>query len=167
MRAGSLLLPVVVALPFAALSAAAQPPGKPLTVEAIYAHGPLIGNLPDQIAWSPGGKHLTYLDGGQLMDVDPATGKAHVLVSAAKMAPLGESGMSELDRDRRERYNMASYLWAPDSAHLLFDSNGRLWLYDLRTGTGVQIGFTGLSSGDDREFRQPWLPPALPPLPCR
>ncbi len=152
MRAKALLLPVVVALPFAALSAAAQPPGKPLTVEAIYAHGPLIGNLPDEIAWSPDGKHLTYLDGGQLMDVDPATGKAHVLVSAAKMAPLGESGMSELDRDRRERYNMASYLWAPDSAHLLFDSNGRLWLYDLRTGTGVQIGFTGISSGDDPKF---------------
>jgi dipeptidyl-peptidase 4 len=38
---------------------------------------------------------------------------------------------------------MASYLWAPDSAHLLFDSNGRLWLYDLNNGTGVQIGFTG------------------------
>ena len=28
-------------------------------------------------------------------------------------------------------------MWAPDSTHLLFDSNGRLWLYDLRNGTGV------------------------------
>ncbi len=50
------------------------------------------------------------------------------------------------------RYNMASYLWAPDSAHLLFDANGRLWLYDLRNGTGVQMGFTGTSSGDDPKF---------------
>ena len=38
---------------------------------------------------------------------------------------------------------MASYLWAPDSAHLLFDSNGRLWIYDLHNGTGVETGFTG------------------------
>jgi dipeptidyl-peptidase-4 len=47
---------------------------------------------------------------------------------------------------------MASYLWAPDSAHLLFDSNGRLWLYDLKNGTGVQVGFTGSASGDDPSF---------------
>ncbi len=60
--------------------------------------------------------------------------------------------MSERDRDHRERYNMASYQWAPDSKHLLFDSNGALWLYDLRSGTGVQIGSTGSASGDDPKF---------------
>ena len=36
--------------------------------------------------------------------------------------------------------------------HLLFDSNGRLWMYDLRNGTGLQIGFTGEGSGDDPKF---------------
>jgi len=151
-RAHAVLLPVVVALFLAAFAVAAQAPEKPLTVEAIFAHGPLIGALPEELAWSPDGKHLTYLDGGQLMDVDPATGKAHVLVSAAKMVPLDESGMSERDRDHRERYNMASYQWAPDSKHLLFDSNGALWLYDLRSGTGVQVGSTGSASGDDPKF---------------
>ena len=53
------------------------------------------------------------------------------------MASLDGNDGSEQDRDHRERYNMAGYLWAPDSAHLLFDANGRLWLYDLRNGTGV------------------------------
>ncbi len=86
------------------------------------------------------------------MDVDAATGKVHVLVSAAKMAPLNGSDGSEQDRDHRTRYNMSSYLWAPDSAHLLFDADGHLWLYDLRNGTGVQIGYTGASSGDDPKF---------------
>ncbi len=43
------------------------------------------------------------------MDVDPSTGKTHVLVSAGKMAPLNESTTSERDRDHRERYDMASY----------------------------------------------------------
>jgi dipeptidyl-peptidase-4 len=34
----------------------------------------------------------------------------------------------------------------------LFDSDGRLWAYDLKNGTGVEIGFTGLASGDDPKF---------------
>jgi dipeptidyl-peptidase-4 len=125
---------------------------KPLTVEAIFAHGPLIGTPPEGLTWSPDGKHLTYIDGGELVDLDPATAKSHVLVSRAKLAALSGSAGTETDRDHRERYKMASYLWAPDSAHLLFDANGRLWLYDLKTGTGVQVGFTGLASGDDPKF---------------
>lgn len=131
---------------------AAQAPEKPLTIDAIFAHGSLIGGAPDQLTWSPDGKHLTYLDGGELMDVDPATGKTHVLVSAAKMGNLNGSNGSEKDRDHRQRYNLASYVWAPDSTHILFDSNGRLWLYDLRNGTGIEIGFSGLLSGDDPKF---------------
>jgi dipeptidyl-peptidase-4 len=129
-----------------------QAAAKPLTVEAIFAHGPLIGHPPEGLTWSPDGKHLTYLDGGELVDLDPATAKSHVMVSRAKLAALAGVAGSETDRDHRERYKMASYLWAPDSAHLLFDSNGRLWLYDLRNGTGVQIGFAGTASGDDPKF---------------
>jgi dipeptidyl-peptidase 4 len=152
MRA-TILLVSVSALLCAADCVGAQAPEKPLTVEAIYAHGPMIGEPPDQLAWSPDSKHLTYLEGGQLIDVDPGTGQTHVLVSDAKMAQLeGGGNGSERDRDHRERYNMASYLWAPDSSHLLFDSNGRLWYYDLHNGTGVQIGFTGTLSGDDPKF---------------
>ena len=135
-----------------AQNASLQPAPKPLTVEDIYAHGPLIGQPPEGLTWSPDGKQLTYLDGGELIELDLATAKSHVLVSHAKLAALtGETG-TETDRDHRERYKMASYLWAPDSKHLLFDSSGRLWLYDLRTGTGVQVGFTGTASGDNPQF---------------
>jgi dipeptidyl-peptidase-4 len=141
---------VVLSLAFHAPAAQAQ--AGQLTVEAIFAHGPLVPKAPEQLDWSPDGKHLTYLDGGELMDVDPVTGKAHVMISAAKMDSLESSGGSERDRDHRERYKMASYLWAPDSTHLLFDADGRLWLYDLRNGTGVQVGFTGAASGDDPKF---------------
>ncbi len=149
-RSAALVLPAVFFLS-AAISLAAQEPAA-LTVEKIYGHGPLIGELPAGIAWSPDGKHLTYLDGGELIDLDPGTGKPHVLVSRAKLAALGGSAASEQDRDHRARYNMASYLWAPDCNHLLFDANGRLWLYDLKNGTGVQIGFTDMASGDDPKF---------------
>jgi dipeptidyl-peptidase-4 len=144
----ALVLPLAM-LPSAAQAQAAQ---KPLTVEEIFAHGPLIGNPPEDLNWSPDAKHLTYMDGGELIDVSPGTGKPHVLVSRAKMAMLDENQGSEQDRDHRERYKMASYLWAPDSAHLLFDSSGRLWYFDLRNGVGVQVGFTGAGSGDDPKF---------------
>ncbi len=125
---------------------------KPLTVEALFAHGNPIGEPPEGLTWSPDGKHLTYLDGGELIDLNPASGKPYILVSRAKLASLPEGDGSEQDRDHRERYKLASYLWAPDSTHLLFDSNGRLWYYDLHNGTGVQVGFADEVAGDDPKF---------------
>ena len=151
-RAAALTYSAVSALFLATLPLAAQTPAKPLTVDAIFAHGPLIGTPPSGLTWSPDGKHLTYLDGGELVDLDPASGKAHVLVSRAKLASLSGAKDSDVDQDHRDRYKMANYLWAPDSAHLVFDSNGRLWLYDLHNGTGVEVGFTGAASGDDPKF---------------
>jgi dipeptidyl-peptidase-4 len=140
----------------AAQNSGAQAGQKPLTVEAIFAHGPLAGEPPEDLTWSPDGKHLTYLDGGELIDLAPGldggAGKPHVLVSRAKMAMLDGNDGSETDRDHRDRYKMASYLWAPDSSHLLFDTNGRLWFYDLHNGTGVQVGYSGAASGDDPKF---------------
>jgi dipeptidyl-peptidase 4 len=130
----------------------AQGPAVPLTVEKIFAHGPLIGQLPEDVEWSPDGQHLSYLDGGELIDLDPGSGKPHVLVSRTKIRSLEGAAASEQDRDHRTRYAMAAYQWAPDSKHLLFDTNGRLWMYDLRNGTGVEIGFTGQASGDDPKF---------------
>ena len=146
------LLPAIFSVTFACLPIAAQVPAKPLTVETIFANGPLIGTLPKGIAWSPDGQHLTYLDGGVLIDMDPGSGKPHVLVSRAKLGALAGAKSSEQDRDHRDRYNMANYIWAPDSKHLLFDSNGRLWMYDLSNGTGLEIGFTGQAAGDDPKF---------------
>ena len=92
------------------------------------------------------------MDGGELIDLDPGSGKPHVLVSRAKMASLNENRATERDRDHRARYGEPGYQWAPDSKHLLFDSNGRLWMYDLGNGTGLQIGYTGEGSGDDPKF---------------
>ncbi|MGA3049063.1 MAG: alpha/beta fold hydrolase [Terracidiphilus sp.] len=151
-RVAVLLLAATGSLSLATYAVDAQEAQKPLTVDAIYGHGPLIGHPPEGLAWSPDSKHLTYMDGGELMDMDPATGKAHVLVSRAKLGALSGATGSEIDRDHRDRYKMPGYLWAPDSTHLLFDANGRLWMYDLHNGTGVQIGFTGTASGDDPKF---------------
>ncbi len=151
-RAAALLISGAFGIAFACMSLTAQAPPRPLTIDAIYGHGSLLGDQPAELTWSPDGKHLTYLDGGELIDLDPGTGKPHVLVSRAKMAPLMTGGGSERDRDHRSRYSMASYIWAPDSEHMLFDSDGHLWLYDLRNGVGLQMGFSGAASGDDPKF---------------
>ena len=151
-RSFSFLLPAVLVLPFSTFSQEPQVPAIPLTVEKIFSHGSLLGDTPEDLSWSPDGRHMSYMDGGELIDIDPGTAKAHVLVSRAKMASLEESRASERDRDHRARYGEAAYQWAPDSKHLLFDSDGRLWMYDLSNGTGIELGFTGEASEDDPKF---------------
>ncbi len=151
-RTTALLLLSLLAVPFATLPLAAQAPTKPLTVEAIYAHEPLTGTPPDELTWSPDAKHLTYLMDDELMDLDPATGQAHLLVSRAKLASFTAGPDTEQDSDHRARYDMASYLWSPDSTRLLFDENGRLWLYDLRNGASAEVGSAGAASGDNPQF---------------
>jgi dipeptidyl-peptidase-4 len=120
-------LALTAAFTLAGPSLIAQAPARPLTVDAIYGHGSLLGHPPEELTWSPDGKHLTYLDGGELVDLDPGG-------------------------DHRSRYSMSNYVWAPDSTHLLFDSDGHLWLYDLRNGVGLQMGSSGSASGDDPKF---------------
>ena len=130
-----------------------QEPANELTVKKIFGHGSLTGTPPSGIAWSPDAQHLTYIDNRELVEIDPAVGKPHILVGHTKLATLSaRSEASEQDKDHRQRYGMSSYLWAPDSKHLLFDSNGSLWYYELANGTGIDIGSTGSTSGDDPKF---------------
>jgi dipeptidyl-peptidase-4 len=151
-RTNALVLFGLVAVPFASLSLSGQTPVKPLTVEAIYAHGALVGNPPEEIRWSPDAKHLTYMDNEELMEMESGSEKARVVVDHARLAAFDGAKDTEQDRDHRDRYDMASYLWSPDSAHLLFDAKGRLWLYDLRKGASVEVGSTGAASGNDPKF---------------
>ena len=79
---------------------------------------------------------------GELWYVDATTGEKKVLVSEVKLAalapPIGKI-QDEREKERLTRYHVASYLWAPDSKHLLFDSQGQLWMYSVENGTAVQF----------------------------
>ena len=123
-------------------------PLKPLTIEAMYQPGGLTGRAPEAIEWSPDGAKLSFVqrddkgEKGELWYADTATGEKNVLVSAAKLASLApdvNKVKNEREKERLTRYHVAAYLWAPDSKHLLFDSQGQLWLYDLGTQTAVQF----------------------------
>ena len=124
-----------------------------------FANAFPTGFPPQNALWSPDGKLLTFVasDGeigspGDIVQVDAATGKGSVLVTAAEIAKLGSDAISEKDADHRSRYSMSSFLWADDSKHLLLDQGGKLWLYDLAAKTGTLVVDTGAGSGDDPKF---------------
>ncbi len=120
---------------------------KPLTIEAIFAEGGITGREPETIRWSPDGTKFSFIqrddsgEHGELWYVDAASGEKKVLVSEVKLAGLAppvEKIKNEREKERLTRYHVAAYEWSPDSKHLLFDSQGQLWLYSLESGTAVQ-----------------------------
>ncbi|HTW47061.1 MAG TPA: alpha/beta fold hydrolase [Acidobacteriaceae bacterium] len=126
----------------------------PWTVPEIFNRtDSATGDPPEGISWSPDGRRATWIDdSGNLMQIAPPDTQPKKLLAAARIATLLNANISERDRDHRERYDEPDYIWAPDSAHLLFDTDGELWYFDLKTSTGVQIGNTGMQSGDDPRF---------------
>ena len=102
-RAVALVLFSLVAMGMSSAPARGQAAAeKKMAVEDIFAHGPMLGHEPDQLQWSPDGKHLTYMESGALLEIDSVTGKTHVMVSRSKMTPLDEPGGTEQDRSRRQ-----------------------------------------------------------------
>jgi len=156
----SCVVAVTVTLVLSARKVGAQTaPTKPLTIEAIYQPGGLGGRGPEFAEWSPDGTKLSFVqrdengEKGELWYVDVATGEKKVLVSAAKLASLAPDVnrvKNEREKERLTRYHVAAYLWAPDSKHLIFDSQGQLWLYDLATETAVQFTSAPDPSGDPK-----------------
>jgi dipeptidyl-peptidase-4 len=141
------------------LWAQSSSPAKPLTIEAIFAPGGLTGRGPETSEWSPDGTKLSFVqrndagEQGELWYVDAATGEKKVLVSAAKLASLApdyNKVKDEREKERLTRYHVAAYIWAPDSKHLIFDSQGQLWLFDLGTNTAVQFTSASDPSGDPK-----------------
>ena len=149
---------LLVACFLAATLLAQQPPAAApaqLTVKAIFAPGGLTGPQPEDVRFSPDGTKVSYIlrddtgERGELWYVDVASGKKAVLVAASKLASLAPpfTRLSDREKERRTRYGVAQYYWAPDSEHLLFDALGQLWLYSLDTGIGIQITATPERAG--------------------
>jgi dipeptidyl-peptidase-4 len=121
---------------------------KALTIENIFAEGGITGRGPETIKWSPDNSRVSFVqrddsgEHGELWYVDVATGEKKVLVSEVKLtalAPPMSKIKDEREKERVSRYSVAAYQWAPDSKHLLFDSQGQLWLYSIESGTAIQF----------------------------
>jgi dipeptidyl-peptidase-4 len=157
------LIAIVASILLASTFALAQIPGqqrvKPLTIEEIFTPGAITGRGPETIEWSADGTKLSFVqrddkgEQGELWYVDTATGEKKVLVSASKLASLAPDYAKvkdERERERLTRYHVAAYVWAPDSKHLIFDSQGQLWIYDLGNNTAVQFTSAPDPSGDPK-----------------
>jgi dipeptidyl-peptidase-4 len=154
----ALALSALLALAIGQASAQTAPT-KPLTIETLYQPGGLAGRGPETVEWSPDGTRLSFVqrdekgEKGELWYVDATTGEKKVLVSAEKLASLDpdvNKVKNEREKERLTRYHVAAYLWAPDSKHLIFDSQGQLWLFDLGTQTAVQFTSASDPSGDPK-----------------
>ncbi len=154
------LVPLVLGLLLScpAFAQTATPP-KALTIEAIVAEGGITGRAPETIKWSPDGTKVSFVqrddtgEHGELWYVDTTTGEKKVLVSEIKLAQLSpplSKIKDEREKERVTRYHVAAYIWSPDSKHLLFDSQGQLWYFDLETGTGVQLTSSSDPSDDPK-----------------
>jgi dipeptidyl-peptidase 4 len=132
------------------------------SIPEIFSPAGVTGRPPENVKWSPDGTRVSYVlrddsgEHGQLYYVDVTTGKPAVLVASEKLATLvppengGKQNRDDRERDRRSRYSVAGYHWAPDSKHLLFDSTGQLWYFTLENGTGVQLTASSDPSGDPK-----------------
>jgi len=135
---------------------------KQLSIESIFAEGGITGRGPESIKWSPDNSKFTFIqrddtgEHGQLWYVDAVSGEKKLLVNEVKLAALAPP-LSQLKddraRDRINRYHIPAYLWSPDSKHLLFTPEGRLWLFNIENGTAIQ-----LSSEPDSVFDPKFSP---------
>ncbi len=132
---------------------------KALSIEAIFAEGGITGRAPETIQWTPDNAKFSFIqrddfgDHGQLWSVDAGTGAKRVLVNEARLATLAppiEKIKDDRERERITRYHVAAYQWAPDSRHLLFDTQGQLWMYDVQSGTAVQFSSSPDASWDPK-----------------
>jgi dipeptidyl-peptidase-4 len=156
------VLTLLFALSSISLIAPAQeaPRPKELTIESIYAEGGITGREPESVQWSPDGTKVSFVqrddsgENGALYFVDVTSGaKPAVLVAREKLAEMKPPTSGKSDdraKDNRERYSVAAYHWAPDSKHILFDSGGSLWLYDLVTRTAVMLASAEGGLGDPK-----------------
>jgi dipeptidyl-peptidase-4 len=111
-------------------SAASGPPAKTpgqLTLDAIFSAGG-NGHLASQLAWSPDGRHLTYLfkdeRGNALWSLDTAT-------PAARPEPLFRADDFKGRFRDKETFAVDNHFWSPRGDSLLVTSGGDLFLFSL------------------------------------
>ncbi len=116
-------------------AAAVTPSGHFYSIQQIFAHPGLTGHSPQLIKWSRDGRHLAYLLGHgksnwqSLYVVDSATGKRHVLVKQAALAPSAITNAHA--REVVARYHIGSYGWLPSGKGIYLLRNGRLRIHLL------------------------------------
>ncbi len=153
------LLILITVLGAACLAQESPQQTREITIPEIFTPEALTGSMPETMKWSPDSSKVSYIlrdeqsENAQLYYIDVTSGKPAVLVVSQKLASLAPPVTAirdERERERRTRYSVAGYHWAPDSKHILFDANGQLWLYTLENGTAVALSAAGDAASDPK-----------------
>jgi dipeptidyl-peptidase-4 len=135
---------------FLTVSAPALAAAEDLTIEALHQEAGLSGPSLRGAAFSPDGRTITLLKGREgdartldLWAYDVETGEGRVLVRADDLVS-GEAELSEEEKNRRERQRIydsgiISYQWDSAGERILFPLGGDLYLYDVASGSPVQV----------------------------
>lgn len=118
-----------------------------LTIERIFEGGSLAGPAPRDLQISPDGTCVTFLRAKaedqfqlDLWSYDLKDHRLRLLVDSKSLEPHGEQ-LTDAERARRERertaglHGILGYHWSPDGKRLLFPIGGKLYLYDIASGT--------------------------------
>ncbi|MGB9429311.1 MAG: DPP IV N-terminal domain-containing protein, partial [Gammaproteobacteria bacterium] len=118
------------------------------TIAQIFAEPGLTGYRPEQVVWSPDGRHLTYLlrhsgnSQADLYTVDTETGKTSLLLTGAQLSGAAappSSIKNQLEQERVTRYGVDSYSWSPKGDAIFYLSNDQVYLYNLGSHQTIQI----------------------------
>jgi len=139
-----LCLPVVAS--FASTAQTAPSSAEQLTVQRIYNAG-LEGTTAEGVEWAPDGRRVSFMQQdandparSELWTMDADTGKKRVLINAGQLARfLQPAEKAAVQSTGLGRVAAEDYLWSPDGNALLFRSNGRLVLVDLRSMTSRML----------------------------
>ena len=121
-----------------------------VTLQSVFGVGELLSGEPSPVTWSPDGAQLIYIqqgdNGSELWTIDVSTGSRKLLVDSKNLSEI-TAPISHIDdaveRERRTRYGVTSYHWAPDAKHIQFDANGALHYYNLGTGQSKKVVTAG------------------------
>lgn len=134
-------------------AAAAEAPGKALTIERIWGDPALSGPAPRSLRFAPDGKSVTYLkpkeSDARVLDLwasDLASGEARLLLDGAKLGGE-ESALSEAEKARRERLRISQtgvveYSWDGAGKLILAPVAGDLYLAQPGSGAVTQLTAT-------------------------
>ncbi len=148
-RVSCLLLSCGLVLPAFGAESVSQALSQPgYSIAQIFAEPGLTGYHPEQLEWSPDGRHVTYLlrhpgnPQADLYIVDTETGKTSLLLTGKQLggaaAPPSDI-KNQREQERITRYHVDSYHWSPKGNALFYLSDDQVYLYDLNSHQITQI----------------------------
>ena len=131
-------------------------------LERLFSEPSLNGQVPQDVQFSPDGKHVSYLASApndlnrlNLYRCAVEDQRLTLLLDATTLEGAAVTEMTDVERAERERKRafsagVTSYSWLPDSRHLLIVADGAAWGHDSISGELLRLTPIGTRQTDIR-----------------